>query len=259
MYLTYDCETMDADEKLIFDIGLAVHDIKGNVKHKTHFLIDEIYNDIEIMDMAYYKKNIPIYEEMLKNKKINILSWYEFVNKFRRIIKEFDINTICAYNLRFDLHALFTTHNYVHHRKMKPRNSNGVVITQKKVSKNNFYEFSQKFANENIFTKEMNYECIYIDMATPKLLATKDYVQTAINNEWLSEKKKVSSSAECAYRYITNDYNFVEAHTSLEDVLIEVELFKKCQELPIAFEGSCKVPWKVLELIREENSIVKSI
>ena len=34
--------------------------------------------------------------------------------------------------------------------------------------------------------------------------------------------------AETLYRYMTNNKNFVESHTGLEDVMIEKEIFKRC-------------------------------
>lgn len=45
-------------------------------------------------------------------------------------------------------------------------------------------------------------------------------------------------TAEILYRYLTNNVDFVESHTGLEDVMIEKEIFKAC--LAMNSEIDCK-------------------
>ena len=45
-------------------------------------------------------------------------------------------------------------------------------------------------------------------------------------------------TAEILYRYLTNNVDFVESHTGLEDVMIEKEIFKAC--LTMNPEIDCK-------------------
>ena len=43
-------------------------------------------------------------------------------------------------------------------------------------------------------------------------------------------------TAEIIYRFLTNDLNFVESHTGLEDVLIEAQIFAYCMKSRKKFE-----------------------
>jgi len=47
----------------------------------------------------------------------------------------------------------------------------------------------------------------------------------------VSTANNILTSAECAYRYIKNKCDFIESHTGLEDVKIEIEIFAKCISL----------------------------
>ena len=43
-----------------------------------------------------------------------------------------------------------------------------------------------------------------------------------------ASKKFMSTSAETVYKYITQDWDFEEAHQGLKDVEIEVDIMAKC-------------------------------
>ena len=45
----------------------------------------------------------------------------------------------------------------------------------------------------------------------------------------MTKSNQVRLTAEILYRYITGNEKFKEEHTGLEDVLIEVEIFKYCR------------------------------
>lgn len=46
----------------------------------------------------------------------------------------------------------------------------------------------------------------------------------AIKNNWLTDANNFKTSAEIGYRFITGNVDFIEEHTGLEDVLIEIEI-----------------------------------
>jgi hypothetical protein len=65
-------------------------------------------------------------------------------------------------------------------------------------------------------------------MACQTVLNRTTYIKFALQNGLVSEKNNIQTSAECCYKYLTNYTDFVESHTGLEDVEIEVEIMAKC-------------------------------
>jgi hypothetical protein len=55
-----------------------------------------------------------------------------------------------------------------------------------------------------------------------------DYGQFCYENDFLTKRGCRRYTAEILYRYITQNVDFVEAHTGLEDVLIEAQIFAEC-------------------------------
>jgi hypothetical protein len=66
------------------------------------------------------------------------------------------------------------------------------------------------------------------NMACDALLERKSYIDFAVKNGLLSEKNNILTSAECVYKYMKKNMDFIESHTGLEDVLIEVEIMAYC-------------------------------
>lgn len=58
------------------------------------------------------------------------------------------------------------------------------------------------------------------------ILNNDEYKQQCLNNNWKSQSGKYyKTSAETTYRFITNDDEFIESHTAVEDAIIESEIF----------------------------------
>lgn len=236
VYLTFDTETMDAEEKLIYDVGYAIHDETGFCIKEDRFLIAEVYDNPKIMEKAFYKKNIPFYESLLEQGKTRKIMFGEFMMILKKVCHFYDVDFLAAYNLLFDTCAIYDTFNYVFFGYRKPRDKDGKVIHKKKVKteddeeKPSFFDFVKDFINTEIIQKEMKYFCLY-GMAVDVLLAKKDYVDFAFRNRLFTEKGNIATGAEFAYKFIKNDVDFSEAHTALEDVYIEIEIFKLCRKL----------------------------
>ena len=57
-----------------------------------------------------------------------------------------------------------------------------------------------------------------------------DYIAFCEKYNYLTKQNKPRLTAEIVYRYLTNDNEFVESHTGLEDVEIETEILLACLE-----------------------------
>ena len=66
-YLVFDTETANGlDDPLVYDIGGAVVDKKGNVYETFSFIIYEVFCQMkDLMQTAYYADKIPRYQEQI--------------------------------------------------------------------------------------------------------------------------------------------------------------------------------------------------
>jgi hypothetical protein len=65
-------------------------------------------------------------------------------------------------------------------------------------------------------------------MACQVLLNSTSYVKFAMQNGLQSDKGNLLTSAESCYKWLKNKVDFIEEHTGLEDVKIEIEIMAKC-------------------------------
>ena len=93
-------------------------------------------------------------------------------------------------------------------------------------------------------------------MACTSILKTESYIRFAIENNFVSECGNIQTSAEVAYRYITKNVNFVEDHTGLEDVLIEIaimmEVLKSKMEYKDRIYSAC---WREVQRKRKQMEL----
>lgn len=200
MYLVIDTETCNTlEQPLVYDIGYAIADRHGNVVLERSFLVAEIFLDKkDIMSSAYYAEKIPMYWDDVKKGTRVIKSLFNIRKQLFADMKEYNVKKVGAYNMGFDKKALNTTIRYC---------SKSLVRW--------FFPFG------------VEYFCIW-NMACQVIMDTRKYVKFAIQNGLVSEKGNIQTSAESCFKFLTDDVNFIESHTGLEDVKIEVQIMAKC-------------------------------
>lgn len=213
-FLLLDVETAGGlGNPLIYDLGFAVVNREGKVLTKHSFLIEEIFNEPTLMNSAYYAEKIPSYVNELKNRKHKIVPFAYAIKVMMNAVKAHNVETVSAYNLAFDLRALNSTSKYL----------KGKGFT--------FYNKIQL--------------CIW-SLACEVLFTQKTYQKVARREGWVSQAGNVKTSAEMAFRYITGDYNFIEEHKGLSDVLIEAQILAKCiRQKKKVKSGVLVMPWKI--------------
>ena len=200
MYLVIDTETANSvEEPFVYDIGYCIADRKGNVKIERSFVVAEIFCDYkDLMQSAYYAEKIPQYWDDIKSGKRELKSLFNIRKQIIADIKEHNVNIIAAYNAAFDKKAL-----------------------------NNTIRYCSKSLIRWFFPFGLEYICIW-HMACQTLLNTQTYIRFAEKNGLESEKGNLLTSAEACYKYINKNVDFIESHTALEDVKIELEIMLKC-------------------------------
>lgn len=199
-FLIIDTETCNSiEEPLPYDIGYAICDRFGNIEVERSFVVAEIFIDLaDVMTSAYYAEKIPMYWEDIKNGTRKLAPFWTIRKTMLADMKKYDVKKVGAYNMGFDKTAL-----------------------------NNLIRYVSKSWKRYFFPFGTEYFCIW-NMACDVLLNRTTYIKFALENGFTSAVGNIQTSAECAYRYIKNKVDFIENHTGLEDVKIEVEIFAKC-------------------------------
>ena len=202
-FIVLDTETCNSvEEPIPYDLGWVVCDRHGNIYQKRSFVINEVFFDMaDVMQSAYYAEKIPKYLDDIKSGKRLARGFWEIRRIMMADIRAYNVKEIGAYNMAFDKRAL-----------------------------NNLIRYVSKSWKRWFFPYGMEYFCIW-NMATDVLLNRTSYIRYALENGSVSTANNIQTSAECAYRYIKKKADFVESHTGLEDVEIEVEIMAKCYSL----------------------------
>ena len=203
-FITVDTETsgdITNNEQLVYDIGWAVHDRKGNILEKRSFVVYETYClRKDLMATAYYKNKLPQYESDIKDGKRKIAKWATIGRIFRKDCKDYNIKAIVAYNARFDRIATNNTEEYTTNGKYKY-----------------FYPYGIELWDS-------------MKMASDTICKQKEYNRFCRENNFMTRhvRPRPQRKAETVYRYMTGDTDFIESHTGLEDVSIEVAIMAEC-------------------------------
>lgn len=218
--MVVDVETAGGfDNPLVYDIGYVITDKQGNIYETRSFIIKEIFSNKQLMTSAYYSEKIPKYLKDISEGTRTLVPFLEMRDDFIALAEKYNIKTIAAYNLIFDTKALTNTIRY---------------ITK---------ESRAKFLPRSL--KNVKMMCIWC-LACEVLYTQKSFARIAIRNGWVSECGNLKTTAEVGYRYITDDINFEEEHTGLEDVLIEVKIMAYAlRQHKKRIGGVFLNPWKI--------------
>lgn len=192
--------SLDLSQSLVYDIGWQVVDKKGKVFRKRSFVVAEIFLDKELMAGAYYCEKIPQYWKDIKAGRRILTSFLKIRRTFLNDRKEFNVKNVFAHNAYFDYNALNNTLR---------------LLTGSK------YRYFMPYCVEWWDT---------LKMARDVFSKCKKYSDYCQKNGYLTAHKHPQNrlTAEILWRYISNNPDFVESHTGLEDVEIETEILACC-------------------------------
>lgn len=243
-YMVLDCETATLpcaskyDEgmrknvaiakPLIYDLGWKIVDRYGNIYNSENFLISEIFSVPAIFDTAYYAEKRPIYLEKLRKGEIILTDWQTAMTAFIADLEA--VEAVGAYNSMFDFKkAIPFTELYIN--KLYSADYHNWLKWQEKSCEwlaNGGTPTSQQTFEESIF--RFRGKCYPLfdlwGLTCQHILNCDEYKQMCIDNGWETESGKYfKTSAETAFRFFSGDTEFTEAHTAIDDALIEAMLF----------------------------------
>lgn len=198
-FLIIDTETTNSlDDPFVYDLGFAVIDTNGTVYEQGSFVNAEIFLDEEMMASAYFIDKMPMYWEEIKKGKRVLKRWKNIKRIVRDTMMNYDIHDVIAHNARFDYRSTAYTQR---------------LLTSSK------YRYFFPYGTHIIDTLKMARTVFKKDEAYQKWCADNEYTYGGGHAQY---------KAEILYRYLIGDNEFEEAHTALEDVMIEKEIFAEC-------------------------------
>lgn len=230
LFLIIDTETANSIEQpLCYDIGYAICDREGKIYLERSFVVSEIFLDHkEMMQSAYFAEKIPQYWEDIKNGTRTLKSIFSIRKQIHEDMKKYSIRRVGAYNMGFDKRALNNTIRYCSQSRLRW-----------------------------FFPWKTSYICIW-HMACQVVLNQVSYVKFALQNGLVSESDNILTSAESCYRFLKKQIDFVESHTGLEDVRIEVEILANCfskhKKMETKISSAC---WRLPQKTRKEMELKK--
>ena len=196
--------TLNVKESVLpFEIGMKVLDTETNkiVKEKS-YLVRKFFNNKYIMLSTFSATKYPDYFEKLDNdKRYKTMSVNDISKDIEKTISRYSIKIMVAHNGNFDKTAMarlfedFGVNNPFENIDLLDTMELSKIIT-----------FSKDYANY----------CV----------ENKDRLNSMKDSCFITNSGRVRTTAQAIYCYISNNSQFEEAHTGLEDIDIEIEIFK---------------------------------
>ena len=201
--------TLNVKESILpFEIGMKVYDTEQDkiVKEKS-YLVRKFFNNKYIMLSTFSATKYPNYFEKLENdKRYKTMSVTDIARDIEKTISRYAIKIMVAHNGNFDKTAISRL----------------------------FEDFGVDNPLENIDlldTMELSKVITFSKSYAEYCIAHKDRLNSMKDSCFITNSGRVRTTAQAIYCYITNNSEFEEAHTGLEDIDIEIEIFKKSLEL----------------------------
>lgn len=231
--LLVDTETvMDLTNAQPFDIGFIVYNNQKDKELKSGTcLVRKFVNNKYIMLSSWSaNKYNSHYKKIMNEKNVKVESVKYISNYFTKLIKKYDIKYMVAHNGTFDIKAL-----------------------ERLFKDNKVYNPFEKL--NLIDTMEMSFKTISTTKKYEKFCLEHKNIKKKVNNKWeskfITDSQRVRTTAESIYSFIKNQVDFLENHTGLEDIKIELEIFKYCKNKKALFKINFTPTWNMLKKLQE--------
>jgi len=206
--LMLDTETTNSiDDPIVYDLGYEIFDLDGNLYDRNSFVNADVFCDKELMASAFFADKIPAYWSDIQRGKRELRTWRAIIETLYKAIVDNDVKVICAHNARFDYHSIHLTQRY---------------------------ETSSRW--RWVFPWGVEWWDT-LTMAREILADNDEYKTFCVANNFVTANGKPRYTAEVLYKFITNDLDFTESHTGLEDVQIERKIFEYLLSLAPSIDG----------------------
>lgn len=188
IYCTLDTETVGGatNPKGFYHLAGIIHDRKGNIYGCFNYIVADMLKEIEFDE--YAKKNIALYEEMLREGTATLIDTQE--------------NAIAMVDALLDYYKT----DYV-------------------MAFNSGFDFCKTMCADLLEGRE--FIDLWL-MALETICQKKSYVKFCAENGRYNKKGNCRTNAESVFAFLTDTPNYCEEHTALEDSKIEFAIFLAC-------------------------------
>ena len=206
--IVLDTETTNTlDDPIVYDCGFAVVDKEGNIYEEYSFVVADVFLDEELMASAYFIDKIADYWKEIKSGQRTLKRFASIRKILADTCRKYEIKEIYAHNARFDYRSLTLTQRFLTSSKYRY-----------------FFPYGVKICD----TLKMSREVFGKD---------EKYGEFCYENDFLTQRGCRRYTAEILFRFLTGCLDFEEAHTGLEDVMIEKEIFSYCVKVKPEING----------------------
>lgn len=196
--LIFDTETTDIKKPFCYNIGyVIVNTDTWQTILKKEYVIEQVWYNQMLFTTAYYADKRQQYVGKMRSRQAKLEKFGYACQAMIRDIKNYNVEIAYAFNSSFDERVF--QFNCDWYKCNNPFESIPI------------YDI-RGYANRYIADMEYLFFCDKYGLYTD----SERYYQT---------------NAESYYRYIIDDIEFIEAHTGLDDAIIEAEILRCCVEL----------------------------
>lgn len=219
---------------LIYDFAYVVMNRKGEILKRVNHLVDEIFGKPDLMNLAFYASKLPEYWKRIESGEVDILPWETIIAEF--IEDAMQCKAVCAYNAAFDFKkALPYTERYITTMNSDDMQARYKYLNGQKWHVEQILKGNKKGGNNptyivpTLIFRDNEYPIIDLwDVACKRLINIDKYRKYCLENGlWTISAQFFKTSAEVAFQYLMNQYDFIESHTALNDAEIEAMILAK--------------------------------
>lgn len=193
--MVFDTETTSLEKPFCYNVGYVLWDSEnGEVVKEREYVIEQIWSNLPLFQSAYYANKRSFYVGEMRARKIKLEKWGYVCQQMIRDIKNFDVACAYAYNSPFD----------------------------EKVFNYNCEWFRTQNPFDTIPIHDIK------GLANTFITNTDEYKDFCEEHERFTDSGNYSATAETVYQYINAEYDFEEAHTALNDSVIETGILVHC-------------------------------
>lgn len=217
-FAIFDTETIGLSPKLVYDLGVIICDRHGSEIARQRWFIRDVITQPDMMMGAFYARKVfSFYIPAIAADPNALVSFADCQEQFNALMDLHNVQTVCAYNIDFDMRAMRET--------MQHSNLSGRFLTRK-----------------------MHYADLWLS-ACMILCQSKHYRKFCREHGKISKAGNYVTNAETVYAYLTDNADYIEPHTALEDCEIERHIFAKVMQRKRKFPRNMinRSPWKLVQ------------
>lgn len=192
----FDTETTSLDKPFCYNIGYVILDTDNwKMLVRRSYVVEQVWHNLPLFSTAYYAEKRPLYVADMRAHNTIMDKFGYICRQMTRDFNLYSVNIAFAYNSPFDEKVFEFNCDW-----FKCNNPFDTVEIK------DIRGFAHQFLVNDVFKK-----------------FCEEY-------EYFTETGNYSTTAETMYRYVSENTDFIEAHTALEDAIIEAGILNACVE-----------------------------